>query len=348
MIRKILMMAVLILTLTVPVQALDLTAPTVPAAGAERMPEDVDSFGEAVVAILTDALGRLRPDLREAAVSCTGVLAAVMALALLSAFPGHRKGVMELVGTLAVGGLLLRSADSLISLGVDTVAELSGYGRLLLPVMTAALSAQGGITSAAALYTGTAVFDAILSGVISHLLVPLLYFFLALAAAYSALGDPMLKTLRDQIRGISVWGLKTILYVYTGYISITGVVSGTTDASLLKAAKLTISGAVPVVGGILSDASEAVLTSAAVVKNAAGIYGLLAVAAMWIEPFLRIGVHYLMLKAAAAVSGVFGVRAVTGMAEDFASAMGLLLAMTGTMCLMLIISTICFLKGVGG
>ena len=347
MIRKILMMAVLILTLTVPVQALELTAPTVPAAGAERMPEDVDSFGEAVVAILMDALGRLRPDLREAAVSCTGVLAAVMALALLSAFPGHRKGVTELVGTLAVGGLLLRSADSLISLGVDTVAELSGYGRLLLPVMTAALSAQGGITSAAALYTGTAVFDAILSGLISKLLVPLLYFFLALAAAYSALGDPMLKTLRDQIRGISVWGLKTILYVYTGYISITGVVSGTTDAGVLKAAKLTISGVVPVVGSILSDASEAVLVSAAAVKNAAGIYGMAAILAVWIGPFVKIGVHYLILKGLTAVCGVFGVRSVTGLVGDFASVMGILLAMTGAVCLMLLISTVCFLKGVG-
>ena len=138
-----------------------------------------------------------------------------------------------------------------------------------------------------------------------------------------------------------------MLYVYTGYITITGVVSGTTDASLLKAAKLTISGAVPVVGGILSDASEAVLAGAAAVKNAAGIYGLLAVLSLWIGPFLRIGAHYLMVKAVGAVSGVFGVEGVSSVVDAFASAMGLLLAMTGAVCLMLIISTICFLRGAG-
>ena len=99
------------------------------------------------------------------------------------------------------------------------------------------------------------------------------------------------------------------------------------------------------VGGILSDASEAVLASAAAVKNAAGIYGLLAIVAMWLGPFLRIGVQYLMLKAAGAVCGVFGVGSFAGVVEDFAAAMGLLLAMTGAVCLMLIISTICFLKG---
>ena len=149
------------------------------------------------------------------------------------------------------------------------------------------------------------------------------------------------------MRGICVWGLKTILYVYTGYISITGVVSGTTDAGVLKAAKLTISGVVPVVGSILSDASEAVLVSAAAVKNAAGIYGMAAILAVWIGPFLKIGVHYLILKGLAAVCSVFGVKSATGLVGDFASVMGILLAMTGTVCLMLLISTVCFLKGVG-
>ena len=75
--------------------------------------------------------------------------------------------------------------------------------------------------------------------------------------------------------------MKIVLYAFTGYIGFTGVVSGTTDAMAMKAAKLTISGAVPVVGGILSDASEAVLVSAGIMKNAAGVYGILAVLAIF-------------------------------------------------------------------
>ena len=199
----------------------------------------------------------------------------------------------------------------------------------------------------AALYAGTAAFNALLSGMVSRLLVPMIYMYLALAVAHAAVGEEMLKKLRDFIRSAAIWGLKTMLYVYTGYITVTGVVSGSTDASLLKAAKLTISGAVPVVGGILSDASEAVLVGAAAVKNTAGIYGLLAVLSLWIGPFLRIGAHYLMVKAVGAVGGVFGVEGASAVIDAFASAMGLLLAMTGAVCLMLIISTICFLRGAG-
>ena len=342
--RKLLLIFGLLCLLAVPASALELTAPTVP----QVQPDSGRSFGEDLLEVLGDALSRLRPDLGEAARACVTVLAAGMAAGMLTCIPGKPQGAVELAGTVLTAAALLEPARSLIALGMDTVTQLSEYEKLLLPVMTAALAAQGGVSASAALYAGTAAFNALMSTLVSGVLISAVWIYLALSVAYAALGEEMLKKLRDQVRSLLIWGLKIILYVYTGYISITGVVSGTTDASLLKAAKLTISGAVPVVGGILSDASEAVLTSAAVVKNAAGIYGLLAVAAMWIEPFLRIGVHYLMLKAAAAVSGVFGVRAVTGMAEDFASAMGLLLAMTGTMCLMLIISTICFLKGVGG
>ena len=130
-------------------------------------------------------------------------------------------------------------------------------------------------------------------------------------------------------------------------MSITGVVSGTTDAAALKAAKMTISSVVPVVGGILSDASESVLVSAGLMKNAAGIYGILAILAVFLEPFLRIGAHYLILKLTAALCGVFGSKQMTELIGDFSSAMGLLLAMTGATCLLLLISTVCFMKGVG-
>ena len=168
-----------------------------------------------------------------------------------------------------------------------------------------------------------------------------------MAAANAAIGDDLLKKLRDFLKWLMTWVLKTVLYVFTGYMGITGVVSGTTDAAALKAAKLTISGVVPVVGGILSDASEAVLVSAGVVKNAAGIYGIFAVLALIAEPFFRIGVHYLILKFTAAVCGIFGSKRITELIDDFTSVMGLLLAMTGTVCLLILISTVCFLRGVG-
>lgn len=344
---KILLVAILIFSLAIPASAAELTAPTVPQSGAEVMPEKTDSFGDGLLKLLENALGQLRPDLKEASRVSLGVVAAVMMVSLLQSFSGSVKTTAEFAGTTAIAAGLLLSANSLIRLAAETITEISEYGKLLLPVMTAAMAAQGGVSSSAALYTGTALFDAVLSSLISRLLVPMVYLFLALAVANSAMGEDLLKQMRDVAKGLISWCLKILLTVFTTYIAITGVVSGTTDAAALKATKVTISSVVPVVGGILSDASEAVLVSAGLMKNAAGIYGILAVLAVFLSPFLKIGVQYLILKLTAALCALFGAKRLTELIGDFSTAMGLLLAMTGSECLLLLISTVCFLKGVG-
>lgn len=338
---------VFIFSLALPVSAAEITAPSVPDSGAELMPKDTSSFADALLELVFNALSGIHPDLQEAGKTCTGIIGIVLLLSVLQSLPGNTQAICDLVGSVAIGVILLNQTNSLIHLASDTIQDMSSYGTLLLPVMTAAMAAQGGITGSAALYAGTAFFDSVLSKLISVLLIPMIYLYLAISVANSAVGEDVLKQLRDFIKWLMTWALKIILYVFTGYMGITGVVSGTSDAATLKAAKLTISGMVPVVGGILSDASDAVLTSAAVVKNTAGIYGLLAILAVCIGPFLRIGIHYLMLKATAAVSGVFGSKAVSGLVKDFSTAMGLMLAMTGSVCLLLLISVVCFLKGVG-
>lgn len=345
--KTVLLMLTLLWVLPMQTRALSITAPSVPVAGEEIMPQTTDSFSEGLWELVQKALETVRPDLKEAAQTGLSVVAAVLMAAVLDMTVRERKGLVDTTTVVAVAAMLLQHTNSLIRLGMDTVQELSQYGKLLLPVMTAALAAQGGAGTSAALYAGTAAFDAILSSLVARVLAPILYLFLALATAGGALGEETLRKMRDGVKNLISWCLKTLLTVFTTYMSITGVVSGTTDAAALKATKVTISSVVPVVGGILSDASEAVLVSAGLMKNSAGIYGILAMLAVFLTPFLRIGAQYLLLKFTAAICAMFASKPVVELIGDFSTAMGLLLAMTGAMCLMLLISTVCFLKGVG-
>lgn len=344
--RKLVLLLLLLTLLVKPVSAVEIIPPEVPDAGAQLMPEDTTSFADSLIELLQRAMRNIEPDLAEAAQTSIAVICIVMVVSLLHSFSGSTQNVSCIAGSLAVSSVLLNSTNSLIRLGTAIITELSNYGKLLLPVMTAAMASQGGITTSTVLYTGTAAFDLILTGLISKVLVPAVYCFLAMAAANSAIGEDILKRLRDFIKWFIGWTLKTLLTVFTTYMGITGVVSGTTDAVALKATRFTISSMVPVVGGILSDASEAVLVSAGLVKNAAGIYGILAVLAVFLAPFLKIGIHYAVLKLTAALCSLFGTKQLSDLIEDFSTAMGFLLAMTGSVCLLILISTICFLKGV--
>ena len=344
--RYILMIVTLILSITVPVSAQDLTAPVVPEYAEKFMPEDQGNFTEGLLEVLQDALLHIRPDLKEASAACLSIMAVMLLTSVLRTFPGVSGKTVNLAGNTCISLILFRSGGSLIHLAGTTVTEISAYGKLLLPVMTAAMAGQGSISTSSALYAGTAFFDALLTSLIGKILTPMVYLYLVISVACGTIGEETLKKLRDIIKWATVWTLKTVLYTFTGYIGITGVISGATDAASLKAAKLAISGMVPVVGNILSDASEAVLISAATVKNAAGIYGLFAILAIWIGPFFQIGSHYLLLKATSALCPSFADKSSADLVQDFCSALGLLLAMTGTMSLMLLISLVCFLKEV--
>lgn len=345
--RKLLIFVVLLICIALPVTAQDYTAPTVPDSAQDLMPVHKETFWEGVLEIFGNALTDLQPKFITACGVCVSLIAVVMLVSVTEGFVKAGKQAFAFVAAIAVSVLLIGNTKSMITLAGDTVKDLSEYGKLLLPVMTGVLTAQGGAVTSAALYAGTAAFDAVLGWLIASLLIPLVFMFLTLSVVYAATGEETLKRLQNFTKSFCSWALKIILYIFTGYITVTGVVSGTTDAAALKAAKLTISGMVPVVGGILSEASEAVLVGAGVMKNAAGIYGMLAIIALWISPFMQIAIQYLLLKATAMICEVFGAKRITDLIGAFSASMGLLLAMTGAVCFMLLVSTVCFMRGVG-
>lgn len=345
--KKLIILIGIIFSVAAPVSALEITAPTVPESAADVMPQEPETFAEGLWQLIRAVVAKVRPEIAEAAGICLGVAAAGLMISVLQPMTGRGKKIAELTCTLSIALILMKPAQSFISLGIQTVEEMTEYGKLLLPVMTAGLAAQGGVTTSAALYTGTALVNTVLGNAIAALLIPVINIFLVLSVANSAVGDEALKKIRDLIKWLASWSLKGVLYIFTGYMSLTGVITGTTDATALKVTKSTISLAVPVIGNILSEASEAVLVSAAVVKNAAGVYGMLAILALCLEPFVTIGIQYLLLKFTSAVCGVFATKQAAELIADFSTAMGFLLAATGTICLMLLISTVCFMKGVG-
>ena len=343
--KKSLILVFILVSMMISASASAIVAPEIPDESRQLLPEDQNDFAANVWSIVKKAILLTQPEVASAIKLCLSFVGSSLFLALLQNMHSSSKTLVVLTGVLMFSCLFLGKSNSLIEMGTQTIWKITEYGKLLLPVMTAALAAQGGTISAAAIYGATAVFDTILSSILSAVIIPAVYIYLILASLNAATGDVLLKKLKDLLKWAITWFLKLVLYVFTGYITISGIISGTADQTAIKATKLTISGMVPVVGGILSDASEAVLVGAGVVKNSVGVYGLLAILAITIVPFLSIGLYYLLLKLTAAVCSVFAPNPISGLMGDFSSALGLVLGMTGAVCLIQIISVACFMKG---
>ena len=344
--RKLIFSIIVLSLLIVPVMAEDITAPPAPEEAQPYMPTEPQTFSEGLLYIIRKGIAAIEPELADAGKLCVSLIAVCILGVISQQFSENAKSVSNLTATILMAILLFLPTNALIGLGRQTAENLSAYGKLFIPVMTTSLAAQGAVTTSAALYAATTAFTAILSSLISNFIVPLLYVYLCLSTVNSVLADESLKRLRDLAKWISVWSMKAIMYIYTAYMTLTGVVSGSVDASALKATKLAISSAVPVIGGLLSDASETILVGAGIMKNSVGIYGLFVMISLFIGPFLKIGAQYLLMKLTGAITGIFASKQTVELLNDFTGAMGMLLSMIGVQTLLLIVSTVCFMRGV--
>ena len=304
-------------------------------------------FGEGVQGILDDLSQKSGGALRAAVGTAAQLLAIVLLCALVGHFaPDAPVDAVTLAGVLAVTAACAGSLHSLLRLGSETLDQVRVFANVLLPAMTAATAATGAVSGAAALSGATVLFSDLLINLTDRLLLPLVYAYLALRAADAAVGGESLGRLAGLVSWIITNSLKWLVLGYIAYVSVTGVISGSADSAKIRAAKLALSGAVPVVGSIFADASETVLVGAAVLRTGLGVFGMLVVLGICAYPFLRIGAQYLILKLSAALSAAIGEKRLVGVIDAVSSCMGFLLALTGTQALMLLVSCVCAMKAV--
>lgn len=245
---------------------------------------------------------------------------------------------LPMVGALAITMLTAGSLDSLLGLGRETIRQLASFSKVLLPVLAAATAAAGGVTSATMQQMTTVLFVEILIHLIEALLMPLLFLYVGLLTAGTCLKDQRLHTLADGVKKVVTWALCTTMFLFTGYLSAVRILSGTADVAAVRLTKATISGVVPVVGGIISEATETVLVGAGIMRNSIGIFGLLAVLAACAYPFLQLSIQYLLYKLTAFISSMMGESELYKLISGLGGAFGLALGMTGSCALLLLIS----------
>lgn len=248
--------------------------------------------------------------------------------------------VISAVGALAVATVAVSDVNAMLGLGRATIGNLTTFANVLLPTVAAVTAATGAVTGAAVRQMASVLFSDLLVNLINGLLIPVLYAYLAASVAYAALGNEGLKRIGALMKWLVTTVLTTVMLTFVGYLSLSGVIAGSTDAMTVKATKFAISGAIPVVGGILSDAAETILASAGVLRGTVGVFGAVTILGICLLPVLRMAVHYLMYKLVAAVSATVGSGRVTGLVDQIGGAFGLMLGMTGACCLLLLVALV--------
>lgn len=258
-------------------------------------------------------------------------------------------GVTTLAATLSITAIAVGDVNSLLSMGEEAIFNMETLGDVLLPTVSMATAASGTPAMAVVKHGATILFSDFLIRLIDTLLIPLCYAFVAANVAWAALGNDGLKRIGGLLKWLITILLSVVLLAFVGYLNLSGVISGGADAATVKAAKFTISNMVPVVGGVISDTAETLLAGASVLRNAAGVFGMLAVIGICVVPFLNLGVHYLMYKCTAALAATVSADGrITGLIEALGTAFGLILAMTASCAVLLVVAMVSTVSAVVG
>ena len=243
--------------------------------------------------------------------------------------------LLSLAGALGITAVVYRDLSGLMGLCTQTAEELRVFSKSMLPVMTTAVSLSGAPASAALAYSGTMfALDACIS-LVTGVFLPAVSAYVAMITVNAAISNDMLSRLAAFLKWLTVGALRLLLTLFFTYITISGTVSHGMDTNAVKAARFALSGAVPVVGNILSGATDAVLSGAVVLKNSLGVFGMLCIAAICLTPFLRIGISYLVFRTGTALLSPICPPQLAKLLDGIVGSIGLILGMLGSCCAIL-------------
>lgn len=291
-------------------------------------------------------LGELLPRRLEEALSSACRTGLVLLLAVLfselAGTVGELSGAGErystMVGALTVTAVSAADVNALMGLGREAVNDIWTFSILLLPVMTALSAASGSFTGATARQVATFLFSEGLVTLMDKALLPMVYLYAAACVAAAVTDNNGLTEVAKAIRWCITSALSALLLCFTGYLSLSSAAAAGADAVTVRLTRSVIASAVPVVGGILSNATDTILSGVGLLKGIVGTFGVTAVLGLGMTAFLRLGVQYLMYRLVSVLSQVLSGSRVARLIGEMASAFALVLAMTFTSALLVLIS----------
>lgn len=150
-------------------------------------------------------------------------------------------------------------------------------------------------------------------GVLIYKIVFPLLFFSAVLHLVSSLTDKYkLTQLANLLRLIGIGVLGVVLTIFLGVISVQGATSSVTDGVTIRAAKYVSGNFVPVVGKVLADATDTVITASLLVKNSIGLAGVIIILFLCAFPALKILTLAFIYNLAAALMQPLGDTPIVG------------------------------------
>ncbi len=277
--------------------------------------------------------------------------AVIILCALISAMKegDELSGTFNTVGVLACSGLICTSFASVAQSAKTAVDGFAAFLSVYIPAF-AGIMAANGQTAAAAAYSGVITIAVqVLSQLFSLVIFPLTSCIMGISVAGAVNPELKINSIAELAKKVVNWGLVFIMTIFTGLLSVQSFVGAAADTVSMKAVKFTVSGAVPIVGGAVSDALSTVKGSIGMIKATTGSYGIIVSAVIMIPILISALLYRIAFTAASSVSDALGTSRLTSLLKSAESVVAVIIAVLVCFWLIAVVSTaIMLVIGMGG
>ena len=240
--------------------------------------------------------------------------------------------------------LIMKSFSEIVMNIKDTTQSLVGYSYSLIPLLISLMMFTGNLVSAGAVQPILLLMITFIGTFISNFLLPMVLIGTALGIISKISDKVQIDKLAKTFKSSTVWILGLVLTVFTGVLSLESSLTGKVDGITTKATKAIVTNAIPVVGKILSDASETVLGSGIVLRNAVGLVGVIVIIGICAMPIIKLGVLTALYQILSAICEPIADKKIINIIEQMRDTFKVLLGMVSAISIMLIIGVTIVIK----
>ena len=208
----------------------------------------------------------------------------------------------------------------------DLVGDVSVFLAAYIPIMAGVLLAAGRTASATAYNTLMFLGCEGAALIIRSAVIPAAGILLALGVTGAVAGNEHLLRLGKTMRRTVSWTLGLVLILFIGMMTLQTSAAAASDTVASKSAKYLLGSLIPVVGSSVPEAVMAARGCLDLIRASVGALGILAVAAIFLLPLLRILAWYCVFCAGSFLCELLDDRALRILMDSFASGFGLLLS----------------------
>ena len=258
----------------------------------------------------------------------TAFLGPALLWAVAQSLPGQERigGAAGYVCFLAGALVMLGALENCMELARTTVRRLGALTGQVFPVLSALMSAAGRPGTADALQPMAMFLGGGMSALVERILTALGGGAAVLAVAGNLTERMRLDGLFRLFVSAGGWLLGAVMTVFLGMTSLGGILGAAKDGATIRAAKYAVDNLLPVVGGDVADAMDAMAASAGLVKSAAGVTGVIVMLSVCLRPVVSIALTMLALRLTAALTEPAADGPLKKCMDQLGQAMGLMLA----------------------